>query len=313
MDINAANLNILFTEVDTAAKNAFNGASENQIFSKVSMKVPSRTASELHAWIYQIPKIREWVGDRQVKNIASGVLTVPNKKYEATLEMERERIEDDQYGIYSMLAANMGAQAGIFPDVLCTDSLCTNDIWSADGAAFYSSSRTYKDPNDPTASYTIDNYTTSALSATTFNTAYKLMTSYRGNGGLPLETKPVALVHGPALRTTAFDILKNEFLAGAVNANGSTSRNPNQNLVMPIESSRLVGDYANYWFLVGEAVGGIRGLVYQERMAAEFQRSRLDLNSDYVFLTDKFQYGVRIRGAAFKLFPHLIYGGLVAP
>jgi phage major head subunit gpT-like protein len=312
MDINQASLSILFTEIDTAAKNAFASATEKQIFELCSMKVPSRSATQLHAWMNQIPKIRQWLGDRQIKNISTGVLNIPNRKFEETIEMERTVIEDDMYGIYSNLAAAMGAQAAVFPDVLCVETLCTNDIWQADNAAFYGTTRRYTDPNDATNYSEINNYTTDSLSAASFNTAYKLMTSYTGHGGLPLEVKPVALVHGPALRTTAFDILKNEFLAGAVNANGATSRNPNQNLVMPIESQRLVGANAYKWFLVGEAAGGIRGLVYQERMAAEFQRSRLDLNSDYVFLTDKFQYGVRIRGEAFKLFPHLIYGGFAS-
>ena len=310
MDINAANLNILFTEVDTAAKTAFNAFQEKAILDSVTMKIPSRTSVELHAWINQIPSIREWIGDRQVQNIASNALSIKNQKFEGTIEMKREEIEDDQYGIYSVIQApGLGAQAAVFPDVLATTALVTNDTWGGDNAAFYKTDRTYTDGNGPPS--TINNTTTSALSATTFNTAYNAMAAYTGHSGLPLEVKPTALVYGPALRTTAFDILKNDFLAGAVNAGGATSRNPNQNLVMPVESKRLVGTYANYWFLVGETVG-IRGLVYQERMAAEFQRSRLDLNSDFVFAQDKFQYGVRLRGAAFKLFPHLIYGGLVA-
>ena len=78
-----------------------------------------------------------------------------------------------------------------------------------------------------------------------------------------------------------------------------------------MQSKRLVGTYANYWFLLG-LLGGIQGMAYQERMAAEFQGARLRNDNDHVFEQDEYQYGARARGAAFLTLPCCVYAGIVA-
>jgi hypothetical protein len=62
------------------------------------------------------------------------------------------------------------------------------------------------------------------------------------------------------------------------------------------------------WAVVGEGMGVRAGLIYQSRVEPELQdqRARFDSSSDVVFLQDKLQWGVRMRGAAFIGLPHLI-------
>ena len=300
MDINRANIEVMFQEFKVEYTAGFNAGTERRILDSVAQIVPSTGSSVVHAWLNQNPKMREWIGDRLVNNIQSNNMTITNKKYENTIEIPREDIEDDQHGLYRPLARLMGEEAAAHPDELLVDEMVADNNWGADAAAFFGTARTY-------GSNTISNQTTSALSATTFNTAVKTMSSYIGHKDNPLNVRPYALVFGPALRTTAFDILKNDFRAES----SATVMNVNRGLVEPIMSSRLVGTYANYWYLLGE-VGGIRGVVYQQRQMAEFQSSRLNPDSDYVFETDKFQMGTRSRGRAFLSLPHLIYRGKVA-
>lgn len=85
---------------------------------KVATLVPSNTKTETYAWLGQFPRLREWLGDRQVKNLSEGTYTITNKKYEATIAVKRDDIEDDQYGVYSPLFQEMGFAAATHPDEL---------------------------------------------------------------------------------------------------------------------------------------------------------------------------------------------------
>ena len=64
------------------------------------------------------------------------------------------------------------------------------------------------------------------------------------------------------------------------------------------------------WFLVGESMGVRAGLIYQSRIEPELQdqRARFDASNTELFMQDKLQWGVRMRGAAFVGMPHLICG-----
>jgi len=300
MDINNANLEVFFRDLSTQFTAGFNSGVETSVLTNVAMTMPSVTTASVNAWLNQIPNMRKWVGDRVVNDIESNTLVITNDKFESTIEMKREEIDDDEHGVYLPLASLMGQDAGMYPDELLVEALVNGetDTWT-DGDTFYNNNRTF-------GSNTIDNLVELALSATTLNTAYQNMTSFVGHSDKPMKVVPKYLIHGPSNRTVAFDILKNDFIASS----SAAIRNANQNLVTPIQSSRLVGDDAAKWFLCGE-IAGIRGPVWQDRQKPEFQTSRLSPDSDFVFETDKFQFGTRMRGKAFLSLPQLIVGGIV--
>ena len=87
-------------------------------WNKVATRVPSSSKSNTYGWLGQFPKMREWVGDRVVKDMKAHAYSITNKKYEATVGVEREDIEDDNIGAYSMLFREMGLAAAIHPDEL---------------------------------------------------------------------------------------------------------------------------------------------------------------------------------------------------
>jgi len=305
MDINRANLEVLFQDFKVAFSEGFNAGVESSILDTIAMVMPSTGSSVLHAWLNQIPRMQEWVGDRIVNNIESDNMTITNRKFEATIEIPREDIEDDQHGLYRPLARYLGQNAAAHPDQLCYDALVANSNW-ADGSAFFLNNRTY-------GSNTIDNLSTSALSETEFESAIETMWSYVGHNNEPLNVRPTVLLVGPSQRDTAWDICQNEFRA-IVAADASSyvhGRNRNAGLVTPVVSSRLVGTYASNWYLLGE-IAGIKGIVYQQRKVAELQDTRMTDDSDFVFENDKYQMGVRSRGESFLSLPHLIFGGVVA-
>ena len=85
---------------------------------KVATRVPSSNASNTYAWLNQFPKLREWVGDRVVKDMAASGYQVANKLFEATVGVKRTDIEDDNVGVYTPLFAEMGRAAKSHADEL---------------------------------------------------------------------------------------------------------------------------------------------------------------------------------------------------
>ena len=108
----------LLKAFETSFRNDFQGALTNapSQFREIATVVPSTNTSNTYGWLGNIPKLREWFGARVVQNIATHGYTIKNKKYENTIGLSREEIEDNNIGIYTPLVQEMGREAGVFPD-----------------------------------------------------------------------------------------------------------------------------------------------------------------------------------------------------
>jgi len=76
--------------------------------------IMSNTKSNTYGWLGAFPQLREWVGDRVVKDIAESAYQIVNQKYEATLGVDRTDIEDDNLGQYRVLASEMADEVERF-------------------------------------------------------------------------------------------------------------------------------------------------------------------------------------------------------
>ncbi len=119
MIINQGNLSNLYTALSAVFNDAFEGA--ETFFERLAMVVPSNTRSNDYAFMLQFPMLREWIGDRQIRSLAAGHYELTNKDYEATVEVDRNDIEDDQLGIYNPIVAELGRAAKQHPDKLIAD------------------------------------------------------------------------------------------------------------------------------------------------------------------------------------------------
>lgn len=85
---------------------------------KIATTVPSTTAIEDYGWMGAMPGMREWVGDRVIHNLSMHTYTIKNKPFELTVGVDRDKIEDDQLGIFTPMMASMGYEARVHPDKL---------------------------------------------------------------------------------------------------------------------------------------------------------------------------------------------------
>ena len=116
MILNSASLPELFAAYSTAFNKGMDGAKSH--YKDVSMVIPSTGSEQNYNWLGQLPKLKEWVGERAIKKLTAHTYTIKNKTYEETISVNRVDIEDDNYGIYAPLFTEMGRVAGEHPDEL---------------------------------------------------------------------------------------------------------------------------------------------------------------------------------------------------
>jgi len=96
--------------LNTTMKARFNKglAVPNELWKQIAMLISSSGASNTYEWLSQFPAFREWVGARMHKVAKETAFTVKNRKFENTLDIPREKIEDDNYGMYGDIAESYG-------------------------------------------------------------------------------------------------------------------------------------------------------------------------------------------------------------
>jgi len=160
----------LLTSLRTGFSKAFQDALAGTPtdWAKVATRVPSSSASNTYGWLGQFPTLREWVGDRVLKNMAAQAYQVQNKLYEGTVSVKRTDIEDDNVGVYTPLFAEMGRAAATHPDQLVFELLKTaHTITCYDGQFFFDTDHPVYPNVDGTGTATlVSNYDKPAIEQT---------------------------------------------------------------------------------------------------------------------------------------------------
>lgn len=116
MLVNRTVLDLAFKGFKTIYSDAYLSAPSE--FEKIAMTVPSGSRDETYAWMGNLPAMREWVGPRVVNNLSAYGFTITNRKFESTVSVSREDIEDDRLGTFRPAFAEMGGMARRHPDEL---------------------------------------------------------------------------------------------------------------------------------------------------------------------------------------------------
>ncbi|MBK8441741.1 MAG: Mu-like prophage major head subunit gpT family protein [Rhodobacter sp.] len=91
--------------------------------SRCRSSLASGSRDETYGWIGNLPAMREWIGQRVVNNLSAYGFTITNRKFELTVSVGREDIEDDRLGTFKPAFAEMGGMARRHPDELIFELL----------------------------------------------------------------------------------------------------------------------------------------------------------------------------------------------
>ena len=116
MIINNTTIKEAFQSFSTVFNKAFQEM-ENQ-YPRVAMEVPSETRDETYAWLGAVPSMREWIGEREAKNLSAYGYTIKNKDFELTVSVPRNDLEDDCIGVYKPMFEDLAYNARRHSDKL---------------------------------------------------------------------------------------------------------------------------------------------------------------------------------------------------
>lgn len=121
---------------NTSFQKGFTGV--KAMYTSVATVVTSTSSEETYGWLGDIPKLREWIGDRHIKSLSAKGYSIVNRKFEATIGVKRDDIEDDKLGLYGTRFEMLGNSAATHPDEILFELI--NDAFSTacyDGQNFF--------------------------------------------------------------------------------------------------------------------------------------------------------------------------------
>ena len=296
MLVNKANLTAVFITLKTTFNKAFESAPS--IWEKTTMKVPSGSSQNDYTWLSRFPKMIKWLGSKTVKVLKAFTYTVINDDYEATVEVDRNDIEDDNLGIYAPMAKEAGFSSKQLPDEL--DAELKNDAFTNlcyDGQYFY-------DTDHSVAGASVSNKGTAALSAATktlvaasYGAARLAIMNFKDDEGRPLGLIPNILEVPPALEATAKLICNNQKLE-------DDKPNPYVGTAEVLVNPRLTS--STKWML-HVTNRPLKPFIYQERKSPAFVQ-QTNPDTEDVFMRKKFKFGAEARAAGGYGLWQLSYG-----
>lgn len=301
MLVNKSVLHSIFTNLKTTFHKAFNGT-ETQ-WQKIAMKVTSTSGQNDYAWLSKFPRMKKWIGEKQVKSLAAHKYTIVNDDYEATVEVDRNDIEDDNLGIYGPQAQMAGESAKMLPEEITMELVNkAHTELCFDGQPFFDEDHPTIDADGKEVS--VSNKGTVALSIATlalatasFGAARTAMRQFKDNEGRPLGVKPSVLLVPPALEDIANALMTVDRLEDG-------KPNPFKGTATVVVGDYLTSD--KNWFLL-DTTKAVKPFIYQERKAPNFV-SQTDMSADDVFSRKKYKFGAEARAAGGYGFWQLAYG-----
>jgi phage major head subunit gpT-like protein len=118
---------------------------------RVATVIRSTTGESRYGWINKMTGMREWIGPRVMDNIAESAYTIVNRHFEKTISVDRNDIEDDNLGQYSLLFAEMGEAVAALPETLVWGLLNAGFTTNCyDGQFFFDTDHPITDANGNT-------------------------------------------------------------------------------------------------------------------------------------------------------------------
>lgn len=281
------NLNIMFNR-------AYDGIIKKQQIDNLNLlytTVPSTKSEEKYGWLGDVPAIQEWIGEKDVSGMKDYDYTIKNRDFHGTIGIDRNEIEDDQYGMIEPRIRQLAGAAANYPMELVADLVVNGTTNLAyDGDAYFAN-RTVND------NLLAGTGTTLAQLKTDMGTARATMQRFVSDTGKLLRIKPNVIVCPPELEISFMEIVKSTAPQDATNYNAA-GMNPWSQWIASVISLPELTD-TNDWYMFDTSMP-LKPFFYQIRKKPT---SKMDTTKE--FISRKILYGVELRGNAGYGFPQL--------
>jgi len=260
-------------------------------FTELATRIPSTSDSETYRWLGTVPRMREWGTGRLAKGLRSESYSVENLKYEATLEVDRDEIADDQTGQIRVRIGELAQRAATHKDYLIAQLLnngAAAGFVSYDGVPFFDDAHVSGASGNQDNDLTFDAAAVDNPTVEEFKNALKqgiaAMMSFNDDQGEPAAIGATGLVCvvPPTMFFTALESINATVVNNTTNVLQGAAR---------VVSMPWLSD-ASAWYLL-KTDGVVRPFIFQDREPVEF--TALTESSEEGFKREKFLYGVRAR------------------
>lgn len=295
MIINTPSLNALRTQFESRFRSVYNET--ETWYANLATEVPVSTGTATYGWMANAIALREWVGPRIAIAMAEHEYVLGNRDYEATFEVPRKQILDDNLGIYdAAIVPQFAAATAKHPDSELVRLVFAANPDGFDGEAFWSTAHpTYADgggtySNDFDLELTETDLEASAIAVQTVRTAMRTIV---GENGLILQTDPRLLVVPPELEYVASKLARSEKLpasGGAAGAGTTGVDNVLRGVIDYLVIPELSAISASDWYLF-DVSKPLKALLWQVR-SRPVLRAFEDPTDFNVFKNNVFTWGI---------------------
>lgn len=260
-------------------------------YQDLATRIVSTSDKESYRWLGTVPKMREWGTGRIAKGLRTESYSVENLKYEATIEVDRDEISDDQTGQIRLRVGELAARAVTHKDYLIAQLLIngeTGGYESYDGVPFFSENHESGDSGQQsnllTHNVTVTNDPTVEEFKAAMKKAISSMIRFKDDQGEPMHQTATGLyvVVPPNLYLTALEVVG----AALIDNVSNVLKGAGTVISMPHLSDQ------SKWYLL-KTDTAVRPFIFQDREPVEF--GALTENADEGFKREKFLFGVRAR------------------
>lgn len=253
------------------------------------METTSTSGSEKYGWLGSVPQLSPWEDSRKLSGLLDFDYSISNVHYEATLQVDRDDIEDDQYGNVKTRIQDLARRAKTHPRKLFFDLIKTGEVALAfDGQPFFSATHVYE-----VGGSTQSNLQSTAIVAAATPSLVEFAASFEAvvasmrsvtdehdepynEGDLKLEIIASPSMEGVIRKALSADLIDN-------------TTNTIKGAATFTISSRLSG---SSWYIADNS-GTLKSVVKQTRQEVRFDA--LENLSDAGFMSKQFKYGVDYR------------------
>jgi phage major head subunit gpT-like protein len=265
------------------------------VWSQIATVLPSTLAVETYAWLSELPIMREFVDERVIRELSEYSFTIRNRKFEATIGVAREVLEDEQLGQVKVRIQSMAEAASAHFDQILFAVIAAGATTNCyDGTPFYGANH----PVPAAAGGVVGNLTNLPLSFDNLVTVITAMRRIPLNNGEPMMVSPTHLLVPPELEYKARQILNSAYYPEATGTGkpGAFATNPLQGSLQVVPSARITS--ATEWHLL-DCGHAVKPFVIQQRIAPEVRAlDGSDGETETTFMRDEYLYGVRCRDNA---------------
>ena len=285
---------------------AYDEAKAASIVPRICTVIPSDSDSEDYSWLGATPGVREFLGEREARDLANFNYNIKNKTWENTIGVKRTDLEDNKLGMLKIRIQDLAIKAARYPEQLACEFLTAAKSSAAwpylcyDGQGLFDTDH----PTPEGGAANQDNKDGATLAIATLWLGINKMQSYRDENNGVLHMSPDVLLVEPCLEQTARELVEDAGTATTTTAAKVLSKKGIEVLVSPYLWSTDTVANGN-WFLL-DSKAPVRGVIFQDRSPIEF--GSLERNSESGFMREEYVYGTRSSYAVGAGFWPAIYG-----